>query len=174
MKWWKLTAEQGHARAQKNLGVMYENGHGVPENYQEALNWYRRAAEQGDTTAQRNLGNMYDNGKGVPRNEQEAMRWYELIAEQGDPSDHYSLGMEYMNKRQFPNDGDDYNHCSDCNYFNVRAYAWLSVAAMEGHQLAFAQKTSLRDSFMTSSQITEAQNLSIEIFNRILSANNNP
>lgn len=25
-------AEQGHARAQNNLGVMYENGRGVPQN----------------------------------------------------------------------------------------------------------------------------------------------
>lgn len=173
MKWWTLTAKQGHARAQKNLAVMYENGHGVPENYQEALKWYRLAAEQGDTTAQHNLGSMYDDGRGVPKNEQEAMKWYELIAEKGDASDHYSLGMEYMNRRSFPHKDLFWNDCSDCNYFNIRAYAWLSIAAMEGHQLALARKNLLRESYMTSNQVTKAQNLSIEISNRIQSAKSN-
>jgi len=29
MKWYRLAAEQGHAKAQYNLGVMYYNGEGV-------------------------------------------------------------------------------------------------------------------------------------------------
>ena len=32
----RLLAEQGHARAQFNLGVMYDNGYGVPENDAES------------------------------------------------------------------------------------------------------------------------------------------
>ncbi len=45
-------AEQGHASAQFNLGLMYNNGLGVPQDYAEALQWYRKAAEQGHATAQ--------------------------------------------------------------------------------------------------------------------------
>ena len=30
-------AEQGHADAQFNLGVMYSNGQGVPQDYREAV-----------------------------------------------------------------------------------------------------------------------------------------
>ena len=34
-------AEQGYAYAQYNLGVMYENGRGVRQDYAEAVKWYR-------------------------------------------------------------------------------------------------------------------------------------
>ena len=49
-------AEQGHADAQFNLGLMYYKGQGVPQDHAEAMKWYRKAAEQGDADAQRNLG----------------------------------------------------------------------------------------------------------------------
>ena len=58
----KLLAEQGHVDAQYSLGVMYENGEGVPENDAEAVKWWRFAAEQGNVGAQYNLGYMYENG----------------------------------------------------------------------------------------------------------------
>ena len=64
MKWYRLAADQGDAGAQYNLGVMYDNGQGVPQNYAEAVKWYRLAADQGDASAQYNLGVMYDNGRG--------------------------------------------------------------------------------------------------------------
>ena len=53
---WKPLAEQGVAFAQYNLGVMYANGQGVPQNYKTAVKWYRLAAEQGDADAQIKLG----------------------------------------------------------------------------------------------------------------------
>ena len=45
-------AEQGNAAAQGNLGRMYANGEGVPEDDAEAVRWYRLAAEQGYAAAQ--------------------------------------------------------------------------------------------------------------------------
>jgi TPR repeat protein len=42
-----MAAEQGLARAQFNLGVMYANGQGVAQNDDEAGKWLRKAAEQG-------------------------------------------------------------------------------------------------------------------------------
>ena len=41
-------AKQGDADAQYNLGLMYRNGQGVPQDYKTAVKWYRLAAEQGD------------------------------------------------------------------------------------------------------------------------------
>ncbi len=41
-------AEQGNAEAQFNLGGMYRQGRGVPQDDAEAMKWYRKAAEQGD------------------------------------------------------------------------------------------------------------------------------
>ena len=63
---------------------MYEQGHGVPQDYAEAVKWYRKAADQGDAFAQYNLGVMYDNGEGVPQDQAEAVKWYRKAAEQGD------------------------------------------------------------------------------------------
>ena len=50
---------KGYADAQSNLGIMYDNGNGVPENDAEAVKWYRKAADQGNAKAQYNLGVMY-------------------------------------------------------------------------------------------------------------------
>jgi len=82
----RLAAEQGRAYAQYNLGVMYNNGTGVPQDYAEAMRWYRLAAEQGDADAQGNLGVMYDTGTGVPQDYVAAHMWFNLSAAQGDAS----------------------------------------------------------------------------------------
>ena len=65
-------AEQGHASAQYNLGVMYAKSQGAPKDEQQAVTWFRKAAEQGDGPAQFNLGVMYALGQGVPKDEQSA------------------------------------------------------------------------------------------------------
>ncbi len=44
---WRPLAEQGFAPVQYNLGLMYENGRGVPQDDAEARRWYWKAAEQG-------------------------------------------------------------------------------------------------------------------------------
>jgi TPR repeat protein len=33
VSWYRKAAEQGHASAQFDLGVMYANGQGIPQNY---------------------------------------------------------------------------------------------------------------------------------------------
>jgi len=44
MRLWRPLADQGVASAQYNLGVMYANGQGVPQDYAAAVSWYRKAA----------------------------------------------------------------------------------------------------------------------------------
>ena len=60
-------AKKGDVVAQHNLGVMYENGEGVRQDYVKAVDWYAKAANKGLSIAQFNLGAMYYNGKGVPQ-----------------------------------------------------------------------------------------------------------
>ena len=76
----RLRAEQGDADAQYNLGVMYGDGEGVPQDDKEAVRWYRLAAEQGNSDAQNNLGLMYEEGEGVPQDYSQAHIWYNLAA----------------------------------------------------------------------------------------------
>jgi serine/threonine protein kinase len=55
-------AEQGNARAQFNLALMYDNGKGVSQDDAKAVEWYHKAAEQGHAAAQNCLGCMYAAG----------------------------------------------------------------------------------------------------------------
>ncbi len=93
LKEWRPLAEQGHVKAQYNLGTMYQNGFGVIQNYAEAVKWYRKAAEQDFALAQLNLGLMYANGQGVKQNYTEAVKWYYKAAEQGDADAQNNLGL---------------------------------------------------------------------------------
>ncbi|MGZ5871358.1 MAG: tetratricopeptide repeat protein [Bradyrhizobium sp.] len=73
-------AQRGNARAQAQLGFMYENGFGVPQNYAAAADLYQSAAVQGDVFAQSRLGLSYDKGRGVPQNVILSYKWLDLAA----------------------------------------------------------------------------------------------
>ena len=83
----RASAEQGDASAQYNLGVMYDDGLGVPLDDAEALRWYHLAAEQGHATAQHNLGVMYGTGEGVPQDNIGAHMWLNLAASRSSGAD---------------------------------------------------------------------------------------
>ena len=50
-------AEQGHAKAQYNLGLMYVNGQGVPQDYVSAHMWWNLSGSNGhkDAVKERNI-----------------------------------------------------------------------------------------------------------------------
>ena len=75
-----MAADKGSEVAQVGLGIMYANGQGVPQVYEEAIKWYRLAAAQGNVGAQNNLGVMYSQGRGVPRNSTIAMMWFVIAS----------------------------------------------------------------------------------------------
>ena len=81
---WRPLAEQGNADAQNNLGAMYDDGHGVSQDYGQARQWYEKAAAQGYAIAQFNLGWLYDNGQGVPQDFVQAHKWYSLAVANGN------------------------------------------------------------------------------------------
>ncbi len=81
LRLWQPLAEQGNARAQNSLGVMFENGKGMPQDVATAVKWYRLAAAQGYGGAQYNLGLIYAIGRGgVPRDPLRAYMWFSLAA----------------------------------------------------------------------------------------------
>lgn len=83
-KEWRPLAEAGDPAVQFNLGLLYLDGHGVPQSSAEAVNWFRRAAEQDYTEAQHNLGAMYASGQGVKRDYVQAYKWLNLCAAKGN------------------------------------------------------------------------------------------
>ena len=80
---WRLLAEQGNARAQFDLGLLYENGDGVPRDYAKARQWYEKSAAQGGAKAQFYLGMQSAFGEGGPLDLVQAHMWYSLAAGNG-------------------------------------------------------------------------------------------
>jgi TPR repeat protein len=91
----RKAAEQGNAKAQFNLAVMYDSGKGIRQDYAKAVKWYRKAAEQGNAKAQFNLAVMYQNGKGVWQDYAKAVKWYRKAAEQGNAKAQFNLAVMY-------------------------------------------------------------------------------
>ena len=86
-------AESGDALAQYNLGVMYRDGQGMPQNYAEAMKWFRLAADQGLADAQYELARMYNKGQGVRPDYSEAVNLYRLASAKGHADAQFALGM---------------------------------------------------------------------------------
>ena len=74
----------GHKTA---LGLLYVNGQGVTQDYEEAVKWFHKAAERGHARAQNSLGVLYINGQGVTQDYEEAVKWFHKAAERGLDSD---------------------------------------------------------------------------------------
>ncbi len=96
VEWYLKAAEQGHATAQFNLGIMYRKGRGVAQNDEIAVEWFLKAAEQGYATAQNNLGLMYAYGRGVAQNYKKAVKFYSQAAKQGHAMAQSNLGWMYL------------------------------------------------------------------------------
>ena len=46
LRLWHPLAEQGNSNSQYNLGAMYSQGQGVPQDYNEAAKWFRLTSIQ--------------------------------------------------------------------------------------------------------------------------------
>ena len=80
----QLSASDGKAWAQSDLGDYFHDGWVIDKDYRNAVYWYRRAAEQGYAPAQNILGWLYMQGHGVNPDEEMAIKWFRRAAEQGD------------------------------------------------------------------------------------------
>ena len=186
-KQYRLAAEKGDAQAQFNLGRLYQDGQGVPQNYAEAMKWHRLAAEQGDASAQNSLGVMYHNGQGVAQNYADAMKWYRLSAEQGNAIAQLNLAVMYdigrgvlqnyaeaakwFRRAAEQGDADAQNYLGTM-YSNgqgvaqdyILSHMWYNLAAASSDKVASGIGQVNRDLVgkkMTPAQIAEAQKLAI-------------
>jgi TPR repeat protein len=145
---WQPLAEQGHAGAQYQLGVMYEYGRGVPPNDAEAVKWYTEAAGRGVAAAQYKLGIMYDNGWGVSGSDAEAVKWYRKAAVQGHAYAQYDLGLMFASGAGVPRD-------------YVRAHMWLNLAIAQGNNHMIKHRNEIAKN-MTPAQIADARRMARE------------
>ncbi len=123
---WQKLAEEGDAQAMNNLGVLYDQGHGVEPDMGRALHWFAQSAKAGHPSGMSNYGRMLEQGRGIAANPQEAARWFDLAARQGQPEAQYNLGLLYERGRGVPQD-------------DKAAAAWYSRAAAQQQSESLAR-----------------------------------
>ena len=114
---------QDIANTQYRLGVSYEKGYGVPQNFKIASVWYESAANLGHKYAQYNLGIFYFKGMSVEKDYKKAAELFQKAAEQGLEQAQYNLGFIYEEglgvKRDY-----------------AKAHKWYLAASESGFKMA--------------------------------------
>ena len=99
IKWYTLSAVQGHAGAQFLLGRTLDPSltfiDYADKDSEKAVKWYKLSSEQGHPRAQNNLAMCYENGNGVTQSYSEAIKLYSLSSEQGFWYASQNLGRLY-------------------------------------------------------------------------------
>ena len=139
VKWFRLSAEQGNAKAQYNLGAMYANGEGVPQDYKEAVKWYRLSAEQGDAKAQNNIYQLAK--KNIP----EALQFLVKDAKDGIDKAQNKLGEVYSQGLGLPQ-----------SYLD--AHMWFNLSGSQGNRGAIRNRNKMERK-MSPEQIVQAQEM---------------
>ncbi len=128
---YSLAAKEGYARAQNNLGVCLERGHGVAKDEKAAFAWYDLAARGGYDMAWLNLGDCYRYGRGVQADEAKAFSCYLTAAENGHARAQYVVGNCYFDAclvdRDIP-----------------QAMRWYEKSALQGYGEAMEKINSIR------------------------------
>jgi hypothetical protein len=124
----RKAAEQGHLRAQVDLGFIYYNGNArVPKDLAASYQWFRKAADAGAVRAQCMLGDFHRQGLGgVKQDPAEAFRWYQRTATADDrcaPRSQYELYVSYASGQGVRQD-------------ERTAMQWLRKAAEAGNPVA--------------------------------------
>jgi TPR repeat protein len=91
--WQRKAANQGSVLAQVKLGMLYEQGQGVPKDYTQAVTWYCKAIAQGDPTSEFMLGMLYFQGEGVKKDYVSAYALLSHAAASPSPSQSNAVGM---------------------------------------------------------------------------------
>ena len=93
---WEPLADQGNATAQTYLGILYENGWGVPKDATKSRELYQKAADQDEPEAEFRLGEAFilDSafGGSAPHDPQKGIALIEKAASHGNPHYMVSLG----------------------------------------------------------------------------------
>jgi len=85
-QWYQKAADQRHALAQFNLGVMYDRGQGILRDPVQSMMWIGKAAQLGDAGAQYMLGmrrnrlSLAEAPEAALESRIEAYKWLQLAA----------------------------------------------------------------------------------------------
>ncbi len=124
-----LLAEEGNAKAQYELGLLYWEDNELDEFHsytreqkKKALEWIEKSANQNYVEAQIKLGDIYLDGEYVSRDENRikiAVEWYEKAANKGNTEAQYKLAERYYRSYDVKN--------------HVKALSWYEKSANQGN-----------------------------------------
>jgi len=91
--YFQKSADSGNAQSQCYLGIMYEQGQGVKQDYPLAIKWYKESAKNVYVPALDSLGRLYAQLKDF----KEAVKYLEKAAKKGSLASVYRMGILYEN-----------------------------------------------------------------------------
>ena len=112
-------SSKGFVPAQAILGMLKQNGIGIPRDRAEGIKWSKAAAQAGSPHGKFQLGMAYSIGEGVEFDQSKSMQLIKAAAEQGLGSAQLTLGMKFAN-------GEGVTH----DY--AQATEWLQKASKQG------------------------------------------
>ena len=118
-------ANQGSVKAQGRLGLMYERGIGMQQDYDKARDWYNIAMKSNSGFAFARRGFMYERGLADLQDYKRAVDFYHRAIDLGDASAYAHLGFLYFSGKGV---GKDYKN----------AYQHFKKSAEEGAHLGMA------------------------------------
>jgi len=113
-------AGKGNVEAQFRIGLIYDLGQEMPQDYIQAKQWYEKAASGGLADANYLLGGMYELGHGVPLDYKKAVEYYEKAASKGQADAQLDLANIFF----YGTEGIPKNYS--------RAAKWYEAAAQQG------------------------------------------
>ncbi len=128
---WLPLAQSGDIDAQRNVGLLYQTGRGVPLDLGVAFYWFRLSAEAGNASSANSVAMMYLTGEGLPSDYVAAAAWLSRAASAGYGPAQFNLGLLY--ERGIGVEQDDQT-----------ALGWYVLAAESGQAGAVARITLLR------------------------------
>ena len=110
--WFMKAAEQGHADAMFDVGILYYYGCNsdmywdsyigewydsgtLKKDYDKAFEWFQKAVDHDITAAKYYMGLCYKRGHGVEPDDDDAFYWFEQAANEGYANAQYWLGECY-------------------------------------------------------------------------------
>lgn len=147
--WYRQAADAGISTAAFNLGTLYYNGQGFPQDYTEARRWFELSAKRNDPYAQFYLGLLYGNGKGVDADAAKEMAWYSKAAHQGLAAAQFNLAVMYHNGESVAQD-------------DIQAYAWMLLAQRGG--MDASEALPVISSGLTPEEIQKGEALSRSLY----------
>lgn len=181
--WLELAAEQGHIKAQVEMGDLLMKSD-VHEDSEQALSYYQSSAARGDATARMRLSEIF--GKGEVRKEHSDIKHiFKYMADRGNPVDMFRYA-NFLLKTAWDNEdrkesfnwfkkvADDYNHPDAIiqlatmyrDGVGVKKNRKLYLETLEkGHNLGIIKATnSLADIYSAGSIVEEDQSRALSLY----------